>query len=117
MNVRAPQSFRQAADVDPLSAALAHEILAEKAGTYGRLMRRLEKSLAALTTFDENHSAGPLAEDLADMRDGLLADAADALWFVIIQRDLCGFGHTARFLADLGVSKEVQLRMGCSASP
>ena len=37
---------------DPLSTALEHEILAEKAATLGRLLKRLDKILSQLQSFE-----------------------------------------------------------------
>ncbi len=96
---------------DPLTAALEHEILAEKAATLGRLNRRLDKALAAL----ENHDcAAPASADRQSSahRDFLLDAAGQALWHVVIHRDICGIPGTERLMKDFQVPQEVRLRMG-----
>ena len=45
-------------------------------------------------------------------REALVAEAGEALWYLTIQRDLMGFRNRAAFLKELGVPKEVVLRMG-----
>ncbi|MEO1199546.1 MAG: DUF6665 family protein [Pseudomonadota bacterium] len=91
---------------DPLTASLDHEVRAEKAGTLGRLLERLDTRLENLRTVADN--ADP------EEHDRILQDAADALWHVVIQRELCGFGQTQRFLRDRNVPAAVQSRMGIS---
>ncbi len=107
MSVRPPKAlWRPSAPVDPLTASLDHEVRAEKAGTLGRLMQRLDKKLAAVAALDDR----PDCAD--DDRQRVLDEAGEALWHVVIQRELCGFGRTAQFLKDMRVPRAVQLRMG-----
>lgn len=101
MTVRPPSSLAPKLLADPLEAALEHEIMAEKAATLGRLLARLEKALQALEACDD-----------ADERPARVDEAGEALWHVVIQRDICGFTRTERFLRDMKVPKEVRLRMG-----
>lgn len=102
MAVRPPRALApQPLPKDPLSAVLDHEILAEKAATYGRLLKRLEKALAALRDDDAN-----------DCEETRLNAAGEALWHVMIQRDLCGFRNTEDFLREMQVPAAVRLRMG-----
>jgi hypothetical protein len=82
----------------PAVDLVGEEILAEKASTLGRLSHRLETALAALT-------AAPEDEDLLDR-------AGEALWYFVIQRELCGFRNTDAMLRELGVLPAVRLRMG-----
>lgn len=82
---------------DPLSAALEHEVLAEKAATYGRLVQKLEKALAKLRE---------------DWSEETLNAAGQALWYVMVQRDLCGFRRHDLFYKELNVPAAVRFRMG-----
>lgn len=98
MTVRPPRILApKPADKDPLTAALEHEVLAEKMSTYGRLLRRLEEALSA-------YRAGE-SEDT-------LSAAGEALWHVVIQRDLCGFRRHDLFFQEYAIPAAVRLRMG-----
>lgn len=198
---------------NPLNAALEHEILAEKAATYGRLLKRLEEALAELREAEavegveavdiahgdsspsglgpararpngrrpfglaspdviadampagsdalpngqgtaNNHDAqtdavtgakkserpptgrearpngrrpvrapsrrpvraadGTAVSDKNKTaeHDDLLSAAGEALWHVIIQRDLCGFRNHQDFMDELDVPAAVRFRMG-----
>lgn len=171
MAVRPPAQFKRLTPGDnPLAAALDQEILAEMAGTYARLMRVLEKALAALRAFDEggelagemdnrekrgkvssddHHSqptppaqppsndalgvAGPgersgqenlpkgeartgvsasQTDACPDSRAELVRNAGEALWHVVIQRDVMRLSGTKQFLKELKVPAEVVLAMG-----
>lgn len=106
MTVRPPRTFRKEDDRDPLSAALEQEILNEKVSTLSRLTVKLEKALSDLKT----------AESTADLpqedRERLMAVAGEALWHVVIQRELCGLRQHKAFNDFLAVPREVRLRMG-----
>ncbi|AXS42061.1 DUF6665 family protein [Breoghania sp. L-A4] len=104
MSLRPPRKFTK--ELDPLSAALEAEVLAEKAGTLARLGTRLEHRLARLREFEECGGAD------ADRRAALLAEAGEALWHVVIQRELCGLRNSAQFYRDYCVPRAVILRMG-----
>jgi Family of unknown function (DUF6665) len=105
MSVRPPRQY-STQDLDPLSAALEHEVLAEKAGTLARLGKKLERRLARLVEFE--------AEGISDeaRRARLIAEAGEALWHVVIQRELCGLRNTKQFYRDYAVPRAVILRMG-----
>ncbi|POF29744.1 DUF6665 family protein [Roseibium marinum] len=106
MAVRPPQVFSRNTEKDPLSAALEQEILGEKASTLSRLTGKLEKALSDLKTADGTPGLLP------GERERLVALAGEALWHVIIQRELCGLRQHRAFNDFLGVPKEVRLRMG-----
>lgn len=86
---------------DPLSSALEQEALAEKAATYARLVNGLEKALARFR-----------AEESEEALDA----AGEALWYVMIQRDLCGFRRHDLFYKELKVPASVRFRMGMARS-
>lgn len=101
MAVRPPRSLSQELPKDPISASLEHEILAEKAATHGRLLKQLEKTLAALNDPETDTS-----------EESRLDAAGEALWHIMVQRDLCGFRNTEAFLRELKIPAAVRLRMG-----
>jgi hypothetical protein len=108
MSIRPPRACAKPREADPLTAVLENEILAEKAATYGRLIKQLESSLEALAALAETQKE----ED----RERLLDLAGEALWHVVIQRDLCGFRNHELFLRDIAVPPAVRLRMGPTRS-
>jgi hypothetical protein len=105
MTIRPPSALAPKPQDDPLAAALDAEIQAEKIATYGRLTKRLE---VALARYREAVAEGRAPVDV----EPLLAAAGEALWHVVIQRELCGFRNTGLFLRDLEVPAAVRLRMG-----
>ena len=94
------------------AAALDYEIVQEKAAALGRLGRRLEHALLALAQFDRDqaeHSEARLRQ-----RRALIADAGEALWYFMVQREACGLRDTRQVMRDYRVPVEVQYRMGIS---
>ena len=86
---------------DPLAATIDQEILAEKFGTYSRLVEKLEKALKALEA----------AEDGSEAHGRAFAAASEALYHVVVQRDLLRLPATDRFLAELGVPPALKARI------
>jgi uncharacterized protein DUF6665 len=105
MSVRPPQFFLDL-EKDPLAAALEQEILSEKAGTLSRLTKKLERALAI---FENGKGDSGLTEE---ERLRQLAEAAETLWHVTIQRELCGLRQHKAFYDFLKIPKEVRLCMG-----
>ncbi|NVK35274.1 MAG: hypothetical protein HWE23_12385 [Rhodobacteraceae bacterium] len=108
MSVRPPKAFSQQAQDDPIAAALDQEILEEKVGTLTRLNKKLEKSLEAYAAKTECDEA--LRDK--DLCMKLKAEAAEALWHVMIQRELCGMRSHQAFLNHMNVPREVRLIAG-----
>lgn len=102
-----PPFFRLSPDAP--QAALDYEIAQEKASTLGRMGRRLEERLAALAAFD---AAAPVSPPDAEARRQLVAEAGQALWHFVIQREALGLRDAARVLRDYNVPDEVRNRMG-----
>lgn len=98
MTVRPPRRSERM-DKDPLTAAIEHEALEEKAATLARLTRKLEEALAAL-------------DGASEERERLLARAGEALWHVVIQRELCGLRRHDALMRELAVPGAVRARMG-----
>ena len=103
MSIRPPKILapRNTLPKDPLSAALEHEVLAEKAATYSRLVEKLQE---ALDIYREEGT-----EDALNL-------AGQALWYVMIQRDLCGFRRHDLFYKELNVPQAIRNRMGMMRS-
>ena len=96
------------------SAALDYELAQEMAAALGRLGRRLEHALQALEQFDAASVAHP--DGRRRERSALLAEAGDALWLLVVQREACGLRDARQLMRDYRVPPEVQYRMGMSAS-
>lgn len=78
--------------------ALEYELLAEKVGSLARVARKMEAALAAL-------EAEPGREDL-------FAEAAELVWYYVIQREAMGWFDHREALALYRVPSEVYARMG-----
>jgi uncharacterized protein DUF6665 len=90
----------------PVTDALDYEIAQEQALALGRAGRALETALAALDEHDRNR------RNADETRRALVADAGDALWRFIIQRECCGLRDQRAVMRDYRVPQEVQNRMG-----
>ena len=89
-----------------ITDALDYEIVQEQASSLGRAGRALEVALTALNAHDRD---GRSADET---RRTLVADAGDALWRFIIQRECCGLRDPRAVMRDYRVPQEVQNRMG-----
>jgi hypothetical protein len=96
---------------DNPSAALDYEIAREKASALGRMGRRLEAALVALATFDARPDEEPPALR-REGRDVLVAEAGEALWNFVVQREACGLRDSTRAMREYRVPGEVRVRMG-----
>ena len=96
------------------AAALDYEIAQEKAAALGRLGRRLERALLALAQFDQGESED--SEAHLRQRRALVADAGEALWYFMVQREACGLRDSRQVMWTYRVPIEVQYRMGISTS-
>jgi len=112
MSVRPPKAFAPKSQATPFEEALNHEILGEMAGTHGRLLQVLVKRLAALAAFDDRSPAAG-----RDQREPLVAAAGEALWHIVVQRELMGLRRPKPFMDEYGVPAEVRLRMGIRTRP
>jgi hypothetical protein len=90
-------------------AALDYEIAQEKASTLGRLGRALEAALAALREFDAQPQDPVEAKQV---RRALVADASQALWHFVVQREALGLRDSRQVMRDYAVPAEVQHHMG-----
>lgn len=96
-------SFRPPrAQSDPFESVLDHEMRSEAASTHGRMLAKFNKALtklAATPRDDLNYSARVEA-------------AGEALWYLVIQRDIMGFRNTNALLDEMEVPPAVRLAMG-----
>lgn len=120
MTLRMPRFDRPPSRGDGFSA-LEAEIVQLKAQTLGDLGQKVEAALAALRSFDEKAAlAGPSPS--ADgqptesaQRSALLDVAAERVWMLMIQRELCGLRHWDQVVKAYGIPREVLNRMGRTA--
>ena len=99
---------------DPIGEAIRHETLGEMAATLGRLNTELVTALARLERARERLLAtGEDSDDaLAERWQRRHRIACEALWNVIIQRELCGLRRHDAFLDSERVPRSVRFLMG-----
>ncbi|MBI3868259.1 MAG: hypothetical protein HY299_06970 [Verrucomicrobia bacterium] len=97
--------------IDP-DNPLAAEILQEAGAVYFSACKKMVSSLEALRAFDG--AVGPEARDdeRVARRSQLLDEAAERVYFVIVQGDAMRLSRSETFLDDYGVPGEVIARMG-----
>jgi hypothetical protein len=110
MVLRKPRSLAGGGELD----VLQYEILQEKAAVLARLGRKLQASLDALAAFDAAPRTGAAA---SAERDALVGAAGEVLWYYVVQREVMNIPATDAMLRELGVSREVRLRMGLNRRP
>ena len=81
-----------------------------------RLGKRLSRALDALLEFDAARPAELHTAD-RDQRETLVAAAGEALWYYVVQREVCGLRDAEAVMRDLRVPREVRLRMGVIRRP
>ena len=91
--------------------AVDSEVIEEKAASLSRAARRLEKALATLRGFDAGVPPQRKRGELAPDRPALLAEAREALWFLIVQREACGFRNSEEVLVAYSIPKEISFGM------
>jgi len=91
---------------------LAVEIQQETAAAYFAACRKMVDSLQALRTFDR--AVAPSAWDRAQItrRSELLEDAAERVYFVIIQREAMKLLCSEEFFEDYEIPDDVRTRLG-----
>ncbi len=83
------------------TAAIEHEILAEKANSLGAAEARVKRAVAALAS---------------EVGDQTLREARDAVWCYFVQRELLGFDDHEEVIADLQIPRAVLLGLGAAAT-
>ncbi|MCF3638977.1 hypothetical protein LXM94_03230 [Rhizobium sp. TRM95111] len=84
---------------------LQYEFLAERAGALGRQGVKVEKALACL-----KDSVGSGCGDAE--RQALRADAAEAVWALFVQREICGLRDQRDAIRRYGIPAEVMALVG-----
>ena len=86
------------------------EILAEKASAYFARVRTMQTALARLADFDR--AANSASKATLKDRTELLAEAAEQVWFFIIQREAMKLPHYEEIFADFDIPDEVRRKTG-----
>ncbi len=82
-----------------------YELAAEKADALGRAGRKVEAALAAL---EKAKTGGAAASPCAELTD----EAADLVWALFVQRDICGFRSQAGAVERYQIPRDVLARVG-----
>jgi hypothetical protein len=108
MSVRIPQSLAGGHKPETGWSVLDHEIAQQKAQTLGNLGQQVEQALARLRAFDaETHGT-----ESEPQRSTLLDEAAERVWALMVQRELCGLRHWDAVVKNYGIPREVLNRLG-----
>jgi hypothetical protein len=112
MTVRLPSGLGTDSIADVLFDALGHEILAEKASALGRAGQKVEAALARLGAHAGVQTAEAATSEHDSRRKALLKEASDAVYAFFIQRELCGLRRHEAVIRELGIPREVLVRLG-----
>jgi hypothetical protein len=96
---------------------LEHEFAQERAAALGRLGRKLEAALSALSHFDAVHPRDVSSPEQRRKRAALAAEASAALWHFVVQRECCGLRDMRFVLRDYRVPPDVVGGMGIMPEP
>jgi hypothetical protein len=84
---------------DAGTAAIEHEILAERASSLGAAEQRVVKAIAALTSAEAD-------------RGERLVEAQQVVWAYFVQRELVGFRRHTDVIQELSIPREVLAGLG-----
>ena len=87
---------------DAGTAAVDHEIMAERASSLGAAEQRVAQAIAALAA-------------ATDDRDDCLAQARKTVWEYFVQRELVGFRKHNDVIQNLNIPREVLAGLGAMA--
>lgn len=108
MSFRLPQSLTPGRLVETGMNVLDYELAQQKAQTLGDMGQQAEIALAKLRAFEaEGRGSGDPA-GLERLRD----EAAEKVWALMIQRELCGLRHWEQVVKAYAIPREVLNRMG-----
>ncbi len=105
MSVRPPQSFHQPGFTNTGFNVLEYELMSERAAALGRQGVKVEEALAALSAWNAERDSEARRESLCD-------DAADAVWALFIQREICGLRNNREIIKRYAIPSEVLSRVG-----
>jgi hypothetical protein len=91
--------------------AVDSEVIEEQAASLSRAARRLEKALEALRNFDAGIPPPKRRGEPLPDRPALLSEAREALWFLIVQREACGFRNSEELFVAYAIPKELSFGM------
>ena len=91
---------------------LAVEIQQETAATYFAACRKMVDSLEALKAFDRSAESAVRDHEKTTRRSALLEEAAERVYFVVIQREAMKLSGYEEFFEDYRIPAEVRARMG-----
>src|SRR5688572_13411147 len=91
---------------------LAAEIQQETAATYFAACRKMVAALEALKAFDHAADTAPRDHGQTERRSELLDEAAERVFFVLIQREAMKLSWYEEFYEDYRVPGEVKIRVG-----
>lgn len=100
MSFRPPRSLTHDATSSAPIDALQYELLAERADSLGRAGRKAEEALERLKQASEQN------------REACLNAAANAVYALFIQREVCGLRNGRDVIARYGVPGQVLARLG-----
>jgi len=106
MSFRPPRSLSEQSGSMTFNP-LEYELASERADTLGRQGRKVEAALASLSAWSPD-------DDRAPDRQKLLDDAAEAVWALFIQREICGLRNNRDVVARYGIPGEVLARLGAA---
>ena len=78
----------------------------------GTLSHAYVDSLEALNAFDRAAASAPQVDQHIAQRSELLEEAAERVYFVVIQREAMKLSYYEKFFEDYGVPEEVKARLG-----
>lgn len=88
---------------DAGTAAIEHEIIAERASSLGAAERKVVSAVAALAAEGDRAAA--------------LSDARQAVWAYFVQRELIGFRRHNDVIQELNIPREVLAGLGAMTRP
>lgn len=105
MSVRPPQSLYQPGFTNTGFNVLEYELQSERAAALGRAGLKVEEALAALNAWSPERDSDAERKSLCD-------DAADAVWGLFIQREICGLRNNREIVKRYAIPGEVLSRVG-----
>jgi hypothetical protein len=98
--------------LDDADNPLAIEIQQEKAEAYFAACRKMVDALDALQVFDRALASPTRDNEQITRRSELLEDAAERVYFVVIQREAMNLWCPDQFFEDYGIPGDVRTRLG-----
>ena len=99
-------------DLNDPDNPLAVELKQERAAAYFAACRKMVESLEALEAFDHAAASWPRDNAQIKRRLELLEEAAERVYFVVIQREAMKLSCFEEFFQDYEIPDEVRTRLG-----